>query len=119
MDNNACKNCRQKRKGDAALRRLKGILVHLKRYVRPTKGARLGIIWDFRVKCNQSLYCNTLEQTRNQIYRYGVELEQYICTLAYTAELEDELNWTLERLIDYFPLAYDAIKEGKEKLQGK
>ena len=49
----------------------------------------------------------------------GVELEQYICTLAYTAELEDELNWTLERLIDYFPLAYDAIKEGKERLQGK
>ncbi len=119
MDNSACENCRQRSKGDAALRRLKGILTHLKRNVRPTKGAKLSIIWDFRVKCSQGLYCNALEQTKNQINKYGVELEQYICTLAYTGELEDELNWTLEQLKDHFPLAYDAIKEGHDKLRGR
>ncbi len=110
MYNNACKNCRQRRKGDAAFHRLKSILSHLKKNVSPTKGAKLGIIWDSRVKCNRGLYCNALEQTKNQINKYGIELEQYIYTLVYTKEPEDELDRILEQLKDYFPLAYDAIK---------
>lgn len=118
MDNAYCKNCGQRIKGDAALRRLRGVLARLKRNVKPTRGGKLGIIWEFRTKCSRGLYCNTLSQKKNQVNEYGEELEQYLCTLAYSEGMEDELEWTLRQLRDYFPIACDSVEEGRKKLKG-
>ena len=111
MDNRYCQSCSQRSKGEAALRRLKSVIVNMKRTHKPTKGGRLGIIWEPRVKCSHGLYCKELEQTKNLIREQAEELEQYLCTLVYGFKYEEELRKIMEQLGDYFPIACDTLAE--------